>query len=89
MRVWAVLAAVAAIGLVPAAAEAATRGWWERRDAAERYLEERQGIVSFAFVTPRGKLRGHRAWRPAPSASVLKAMLLVAYLNRASVRMAS
>jgi hypothetical protein len=86
MRVWAVLAAVAAIGLVPAAAEAATPGWWERGDAAERYLEERQGIVSFAFVTPRGKLRGHRKWRPAPSASVLKAMLLVAYLNRASVR---
>lgn len=85
MRAWTALAAIVAIVLAPAAAEAGT-SWWERREAAVRYVEGRQGVVSFAFVTPHGKLRGHRKWRPAPSASVLKAMLLVAYLNRASVR---
>ncbi|MGH3091752.1 MAG: serine hydrolase [Gaiellaceae bacterium] len=88
MRRWTALALVLVVGLAlaPAAAEAGTSSWWERREAAVRYVEGRQGVVSFAFVTPRGKLRDYRKWRPAPSASVLKAMLLVAYLNRSAVR---
>ena len=88
MRRCTAFALVLVVGLAAAAATATagTSGWWERRQAAVRYVEGRQGVVSFAFVTPQGKLRGYRKWRPAPSASVLKAMLLVAYLNRASVR---
>src|SRR5918994_7005767 len=88
MRHCTALALVLLVGLAVASAtaEAGTSGWWERREAAVRYVEGRQGVVSFAFVTLRGKLRGYRKWRPAPSASVLKAMLLVAYLNRTSVR---
>lgn len=88
MRRCTAFALVLVVGLAAASAtaKAGTSGWWERREAAVRYVEGRQGVVSFAFVTPRGKLRGYRKWRPAPSASVLKAMLLVAYLNRASVR---
>jgi beta-lactamase class A len=87
MRRWSAFVVAAAVVLAwTACAQAGTSGWWERRQAAVRYVEGRQGVVSFAFVTPGGKLRGYRKWRAAPSASVLKAMLLVAYLNRASVR---
>ena len=86
MRRWAALAVLVAAVLAPAAVEAGTPNWWERKEAAVRYVDGRQGVVSFALVNERGRLRGHRKWRVAPSASVLKAMLLVAYLKRPSVR---
>lgn len=87
MTRWAALGLALAVGLAAApSADARTPSWWERRQAAVRFLEERQGVVSFAFVDYSGRLRGYRKWRVAPSASVLKAMLLVGYLNRSSVR---
>ena len=54
--------------------------------AAERYAEGRAGTISFAVVDEAGRLHGYDARAIAPSASVLKAMLLVAYLRRDDVR---
>ena len=67
--------------MLPAPAPAA----WEPhvRDAA-RYAASR-GDVAFAVRTPDGSW-GRHARRRYPSASVLKAMLLVAYLRQRSVR---
>jgi hypothetical protein len=53
---------------------------------AADYAESRAGTISFAVVDEGGRLHGYRARTVAPSASVLKAMLLVAYLRRADVR---
>jgi Beta-lactamase enzyme family len=54
------------------------------RDAA-RYADSRAGGVSFGVRTGR-MLRGVGVERTVPSASVVKAMLLVAYLRRPEVR---
>jgi hypothetical protein len=79
-----------AVGLVlappPPATAGETPGWWERKRAAVRFVETRAGIESFAFVDEQGRLWGYHQWRVAPSASVLKPMLMVAYLNLAWVR---
>jgi beta-lactamase class A len=52
---------------------------------ARRYAEQRAGEVSFAVSTER-HLFGVDVRRTVPSASVLKAMLLVAYLRQPGVR---
>jgi hypothetical protein len=54
--------------------------------AAERYAQTRSGTISFAAVDETGRLHGYHAARPARSASLLKPMLLVAYLRRPDVR---
>jgi beta-lactamase class A len=74
------------VALALGSPQRASAGWDERRDAAARYLQDRAGIEGFAFVTDRGRLHGYRRAKRAPSASLMKAMLLVAYLNRDSVR---
>jgi Beta-lactamase enzyme family len=68
------------------ASQAGPAGWPARKAAAVRWVEERRGIESFAFVDSRGRLWGYRRWRVTRSASLLKPMLMVAYLNRRSVR---
>lgn len=74
-----------AVGLVaPSTARAGE--WADRKAASIRWVDNRAGIDSFAFVNDRGRFFGYHARRVVPSASMLKAMLLVAYLNRASVR---
>jgi beta-lactamase class A len=68
----------------PAAAEAPP-GWRPHVDAARAWAGQRTGDVSFAVRTER---RGW-SWRGATtyrSASIVKAMLLVAYLRRPDVR---
>ena len=51
-------------------------------EAARRYAQRRRGVVSFAVVNASGRLRGHQRTRPYWSASLIKAMILVAYLDR-------
>ena len=79
-------AAVAVSLLLPAAPAAAPpKGWKPDVAAARAYAKGRDGFVAFAVRTQRrfGRLR---ADQPFQSASVVKAMLLVAYLRRADVR---
>jgi Beta-lactamase enzyme family len=49
---------------------------------AKSFASARAGLVSFAVVGTDRRLHCHRCWRPYEAASVVKAMLLVAYLDR-------
>ena len=49
--------------------------------AARRYLSGRQGVKSFAVISSEGRMYGSEIHRRFISASVVKAMLLVAYLD--------
>jgi hypothetical protein len=84
----ALLGAVLASVLL-AAGQAGAAGpsrWGARIDAARAYAQSRAGLVAFAVVDERGRVHGYRMSAAAPSASILKPMLLVAYLRKASVR---
>jgi hypothetical protein len=76
-----VLAAVAA-GPAPASAPG---GWRDGVPAARAFAAARAGTVAFAVRTERG-LEGFAPDQQVPSASVVKAMMLVAYLRQPSVR---
>ena len=80
------LLVVVALTMATPAHAAAPPTWKSRMAAAERYAEGRAGTISFAVVDEKGRLHGFHARAVAPSASVLKAMLLVAYLRRGDVR---
>jgi hypothetical protein len=75
------LLVVAAVAAPAAAAEV----WRPDVHAARGYAAQRLGQVSFAVRTE-GRLYGAGVRRTVPSASVLKAMLLVAYLRQPEVR---
>jgi hypothetical protein len=60
--------------------------WAKRVAAARAYLHHRAGHVAFAVVDEKGVLRGLRGNVQYPSASLVKAMFLVAYLERARHR---
>jgi hypothetical protein len=87
----AVLAAGAGAGartptrcLVPSLGKPLDRIWRPHMGAAIRYARRRRGDIAFAVRT-RGAFYGYRANHREWSASVLKAMLMVAYLDRPSV----
>lgn len=54
--------------------------------AARRYLARRKGRTAFAVIDTAGRLHGVRMNQQFASASVVKAMLLVAYLRRLAGR---
>ena len=83
--VAAALAAAALVAALPATAAAET--WGDRVDGARDFAEDRRGRLAFAFVDERGRLRGGlRTSERFHSASLVKAMLLVAYLDQPAVR---
>ena len=88
MRHFAALIAALTLPVLASAAEAryAPLPLQERRASAIEFAESRAGVESFAVVDLSGKVSGYHRWRITPSASVLKPMLMVAYLNLASVR---
>lgn len=72
--------------LVPMDMLAGGPGWGEAFREAERYARARGGRIAFALVDDQGRVHRHRAARRYGSASVTKAMLMVAYLNRPEIR---
>jgi hypothetical protein len=71
---------------VPAlAAPAAASDWHPRVHEAIAYANRRAGQVRFAVCTEQRQWASH-ATKGVPAASLLKAILLVAYLNRPDVR---
>jgi hypothetical protein len=76
---------VLAVALLAAAPAASAASWRPHLGEARAYAESRAGTISFGVRTPRA-LRGVGVQRAVPSASVVKAMLLVAYLRRPEVR---
>jgi hypothetical protein len=81
MKLVALLAAAAIVS----SAAAAGQPWQPSMHAAVSYASHRQGTIAFAVRTPTNDWSWHGS-RIFPSASVLKAMLLVAYLDLPSVR---
>jgi hypothetical protein len=83
------VAVAVALALVPAtaalAAGSASTPWRPDTANAIRYASHRHGAIAFAVRTPT-RFWGWHAGETFPSASVLKAMLLVAYLDMPSVR---
>lgn len=60
--------------------------WRARLRSAAHFARGRTGAVSFAVVDERGHIHGFHRGAPYRSASLVKAMLLVAYLSRHRVR---
>ena len=83
----AVAVAVAASFLAPAAFADGPKldRWRPGLEQARSYAASRTGTISFAVRT-RHKLYRSDAYRTYPSASVVKAMLMAAYLNHDTVR---
>jgi hypothetical protein len=68
-----------------APAPAAPERWRPGLEDAREYAATRAGTISFALRT-RSRLYRSDAYRAYPSASVVKAMLMVAYLDHPAVR---
>jgi hypothetical protein len=84
-RLAPLLALVVAALSVPAVAQAAPN-WDANKRRAIAYAQTRGGVESFTLIDEHGVRHGWKTYRVYGSASVLKAMLLVAYLHRPSVR---
>ena len=84
MRKLVVIGCLAAVCLgVPTQA---AEPWQPGIKKAISYAEQRAGSISFAVVGPAGRIYGYRRSAGVPSASVIKAMFMVAYLRHPSVR---
>jgi hypothetical protein len=81
----AMLALAAVAASAPAAQAIPPAGWQPDVDAARAYAQQREGVISFHVRTERGRW-SLDADHTVPSASVIKAMLMVAYLSQSSVR---
>ena len=93
LRLACLAASAVAVAFVASPAIAAKPGgkprsfpWHARVHDATHFLAGRTGSASFAVVDERGRTHGHRRAVQYSSASLVKAMLLVAYLARRDVR---
>ncbi len=77
-------AAPARACVVPGAGKPLDQIWRPNMSGALAYARRRSGDIAFAVRTP-GRFYGYRADHVEWSASVVKAMLMVAYLDRPSV----
>jgi hypothetical protein len=84
-RLALLLVLVIAALAVPVAARAEPN-WDANKQRAIAYAQTRAGVESFVIFDEHAVRHGWRTYRVYGSASVLKAMLLVAYLHRPSVR---
>ena len=66
---------------VPASATGAGYPDRDQMDSVRRYLKQRAGVVGVGVVDSQGRVRGIHDRRRFVTASVIKAMLLVAYLR--------
>lgn len=81
-----VLLSLAVVAPAPASAqEAPPYPWNDRAASAGQFAKARAGRVSWAVISPDGRVRGQDIHARHHSASVVKAMLLVAYLNHGDV----
>lgn len=80
---WFVLALL--LSAEPAQAQSAYP-WDERVESASDYVDHRSGRIAFAVIDETGRMRGRNLHEVHQAASVVKAMMLVAYLRRGSVR---
>ncbi|MEA2431765.1 MAG: hypothetical protein QOF65_270 [Thermoleophilaceae bacterium] len=86
MRFVAAVLVAAMVAGATASTAAPTHGWLPHIAKARSYAKTRHaGSISFQVKTARGAWGWH-ARHTVPSASVLKAMLLVAYLRKSNVR---
>jgi beta-lactamase class A len=76
---------IVVVALMVLAPTARAAPWQPHVGAAKRYASHRHGAIAFAVRTESSAYGWHEQ-RTFPSASVLKAMLLVAYLNERPVR---
>lgn len=84
--VAAIVGIIALTGSMPKVTTGAeSKRWRPGLEEARAYAATRAGTISFAVRT-RNRLYRSDAYRTYPSASVVKAMLMVAYLNHPSVR---
>jgi beta-lactamase class A len=81
----ALAAAPATAAAAPAPASPGGAAWRPGVEAARTWAASRQGYIAFAVRTREGVV-GVGLDRPYPAASVVKAMLLVAYLRQPDVR---
>ena len=79
------LAAAMLLAALVSPAGASAQRWQPDVAGAAAWAAERQGTVTFAVRTG-DRLRGRGLDRQFPSASVIKAMFMVAYLRQAGVR---
>jgi hypothetical protein len=92
LLVLALVGGIAGTAAIPASAGAGTKTsvkkfpWDERVREAAQYARGRTGIVSFAIVDEYGRSHSFRRGTQYSSASLVKAMLLVAYLRKGDVR---
>jgi hypothetical protein len=77
-RIAAAIAALAVAGSLSAAAYPDR----DRMDSVRRYLKQRDGVVGVGVIDDQGRVRGIHDRRRYVTASVVKAMLLVAYLRK-------